>query len=143
MSQNDIVAPVAKSDTSQCTITSPWFIQDTEYPPALATYKPLVNGEEAFAAVHHAIANAQKTVDIICWGFQPSMYFIRNGQEPCIGELLCKIAEGEKKSAGAHSGVGSAFQYSRICGRSQPARKRGYCAKGSCRAECDRYTVCF
>ncbi|EOG5375230.1 phosphatidylserine/phosphatidylglycerophosphate/cardiolipin synthase family protein [Cronobacter turicensis] len=92
MSQPDIVTPVATVDTSQCMITSPWFVQKTEYPPSLATYKPLVNGEEAFAAVHHAIANAQKTVDIICWGFQPSMYFIRNGQEPCIGELLTNIA---------------------------------------------------
>ncbi|WP_227668574.1 phospholipase D-like domain-containing protein [Klebsiella variicola] len=61
-----------------------------------ATYKPLVNGEEAFAAVYHAIMNAQKTVDIICWGFQPSMYFIRDGQSLCIGELLCKIAETKK-----------------------------------------------
>jgi len=92
MSQPDIVVPIATVDTRQCMITSPWFVQDTEYPPSLATYKPLVNGEEAFAAVHHAIANAQKTVDIICWGFQPSMYFIRNGQEPCIGELLTNIA---------------------------------------------------
>ena len=96
MSQPDIVTPVATVDTSQCMLTSPWFVQKTEYPPSLATYKPLVNGEEAFAAVHHAIANAQKTVDIICWGFQPSMYFIRNGQEPCIGELLTNIAR-EKK----------------------------------------------
>ncbi|MGS1866878.1 phospholipase [Klebsiella pasteurii] len=55
-----------------------------------------MNGEEAFAAVYHAIANAQKSVDIICWGFQPSMYFIRDGKSLCIGELLCKIAE-EKK----------------------------------------------
>lgn len=96
MSQNDIVAPVATVDTSQCTIAPPWFVQDTEYPPALATYRPLVNGEEAFAAVYHAIENAQKTVDIICWGFQPSMYFIRDGRSLCIGELLCKIAK-EKK----------------------------------------------
>ncbi|HEN5123820.1 TPA: phospholipase [Klebsiella quasipneumoniae subsp. quasipneumoniae] len=96
MSQPDIVVPVATVDTSQCMITAPWFVQDTEYPPALATYKPLVNGEETFAAVYHAIANAQKTVDIICWGFQPSMYFIRDGKSLCIGELLCKIAE-EKK----------------------------------------------
>lgn len=96
MSQPDIVVPVATVDTSQCMITAPWFVQDTEYPPALATYKPLVNGEEAFAAVYHAIANAQKSVDIICWGFQPSMYFIRDGKSLCIGELLCKIAE-EKK----------------------------------------------
>jgi hypothetical protein len=70
-----------------------WFVQNTEYSPMPATYKPLVNGEEAFAAVYHAIMNAQKTVDIICWGFQPSMYFIRDGQSLCIGELLCKIAE--------------------------------------------------
>ncbi|MFW8395610.1 phospholipase, partial [Klebsiella pneumoniae] len=54
------------------------------------------NGEEVFAAVYHAIMNAQKTVDIICWGFQPSMYFIRDGQSLCIGELLCKIAETKK-----------------------------------------------
>jgi len=93
MSQNDIITPVATTDTSQCTITAPWFVKDTEYPPALATYKPLVNGEEAFAAVHDAIARAKKTVDIICWGFQPSMYFIRNGNEPCIGELLVNIAQ--------------------------------------------------
>jgi phosphatidylserine/phosphatidylglycerophosphate/cardiolipin synthase-like enzyme len=98
MSQSDkeIVVPIATVDTSQCMLTAPWYVQDTEYPPSLATYKPLVNGEEAFAAVHRAIANAQKSVDIICWGFQPSMYFIRNGKEPCIGELLMNIAR-EKK----------------------------------------------
>ncbi|WMJ65382.1 hypothetical protein RBI80_26050 [Klebsiella variicola] len=45
MSHNDIVTPVATVDTSQCMITSPWFVQNTEYPPAVATYKPLVNGE--------------------------------------------------------------------------------------------------
>ena len=95
-SDKDIVVPVATVDTSQCRLTAPWYVQNTEYPPSQATYKPLVNGEEAFAAVHHAIANAQKSVDIICWGFQPSMYFIRNGKEPCIGELLVNIAR-EKK----------------------------------------------
>ncbi|WP_297207347.1 phospholipase D-like domain-containing protein [uncultured Pluralibacter sp.] len=92
MSQSDIVVPVATLDTGQCRITPPWFVQNTEYQPVQATYKPLVNGEEAFAAVHHAIENAKKSVDIICWGFQPSMYFIRDGKHPCIGELLIKIA---------------------------------------------------
>ncbi|WP_145542181.1 phospholipase D-like domain-containing protein [Yersinia alsatica] len=92
----DIVVPVATVDTNQCTITPPWFVQDTEFQPTQATYKPLVNGEEAFAAVHNAIANAKKSVDIICWGFQPSMYFIRDGKAPSIGELLINIAR-EKK----------------------------------------------
>ncbi|MBG0648851.1 phospholipase D-like domain-containing protein [Enterobacter hormaechei] len=93
MSQNDIISPVATVDTSQCAIITPWFVENTEYPPVQATYMPLVNGEEAFRAVHEAIANAKKTVDIICWGFQPSMYFIRDGKAPCIGELLVSIAK--------------------------------------------------
>ena len=88
MTQPDIVSPVALQHTQTVTCIPPWYVQDTEYPPALATYQPLVNGEEAFMAVHLAIANATKTVDIICWGFQPSMYFIRDGKHPSIGELL-------------------------------------------------------
>lgn len=69
MSQKDIVSPISVVDTNQCTVIPPWFVECTEFPPTHATYKPLVNGEEAFRAVHEAIANAKKTVDIICWGF--------------------------------------------------------------------------
>ena len=65
-----------------------WFICGTEYPPDFANYTPLVNGEDAFAAVHQAIANAQRSVDIVCWGFQPSMRFVRDGSAPAIGALL-------------------------------------------------------
>lgn len=93
MTEPDIVSPVALQHTQQVTCTSPWYVQDTEYPPAMATYQPLINGEEAFRAVHLAIANATKTIDIICWGFQPSMYFIRDGSAPSIGELLMAKAQ--------------------------------------------------
>ena len=96
MNQKDIVVPIAMPEIRQCMITPPWFVQHTEFSPAQATYTPLVNGEEAFAAVHHAIARAKKSVDIICWGFQPSMYFIRDGKSPCIGELLVKISRENK-----------------------------------------------
>lgn len=88
MTHPDIVVPVSFQHTDTATCTSPWYVQNTEYHPAMATYHPLVNGEEAFRAVHLAIAQATKTIDIICWGFQPSMYFIRDGKAPCIGELL-------------------------------------------------------
>ena len=95
MMRPDIVVPVALQHTNKVTCTPPWYVQDTEYPPAKATYQPLINGEEAFRAVHEAIARAVRTVDIICWGFQPSMYFIRDGIAPCIGELLMtKAREG-------------------------------------------------
>lgn len=88
MTSCEIVAPLALQYGNEVTCNSPWFVPDTEYRPRPATYKPLINGEEAFRAVHEAIAKATKSVDIICWGFQPSMYFIRDGSAPCIGDLL-------------------------------------------------------
>jgi phosphatidylserine/phosphatidylglycerophosphate/cardiolipin synthase-like enzyme len=73
-------------------ITPQWFVNCSEYQPHLATYRPLVNGEEAFGDVYRAIAAAKQTVCIICWGFQPSMYFIRDGSHLMIGQLLEKKA---------------------------------------------------
>lgn len=71
----------------------PWFVDfapdgPSEFHPLPASYRPLVNGKEAFGAVHDAIGAAKHTIDIICWGFQPSMHFRRDGSAPCIGELL-------------------------------------------------------
>ncbi|MFJ4394345.1 phosphatidylserine/phosphatidylglycerophosphate/cardiolipin synthase family protein [Pseudomonas sp. NPDC089396] len=96
MSQHEAVFPIAFQHTNECTLTPPWFLdQEGCYPMALARYIPLVNGEETFRAVHLAIADAQKSIDIICWGFQPSMYLIRDGSAPCLGELLlAKAREG-------------------------------------------------
>ncbi|NCE94070.1 phosphatidylserine/phosphatidylglycerophosphate/cardiolipin synthase family protein [Pseudomonas sp. L13] len=95
--QPDIVVPLALQHTQEATCSAPWFVCNTEYHPAMAAYLPLVNGEEAFRAVHQAIAAAKKTVDIICWGFQPSMYFIRDGSASSIGDLLrAKALEGVK-----------------------------------------------
>jgi phosphatidylserine/phosphatidylglycerophosphate/cardiolipin synthase-like enzyme len=97
MNQPDIVVPVALQHTQEVTCTPPWYVKDTEYPPALATYQPLINGEDTFRAVHEAIDQAKRSVDIICWGFQPSMYFIRDREAPRIGELLkAKAKEGIK-----------------------------------------------
>jgi phosphatidylserine/phosphatidylglycerophosphate/cardiolipin synthase-like enzyme len=80
--------------TSQCTatITPPWFVDKSEYTPKLASFKALVNGQDAFGEVYRAIEAAKKSVCIICWGFQPSMYFVRDGQHLMIGELLEKKA---------------------------------------------------
>lgn len=97
MNQCEIVTPVALQHSQEVTCTAPWYVQDTEYPPAMATYEPLINGEDTFRAVHEAIEQARTSVDIICWGFQPSMYFIRDRKAPCIGELLkAKAKQGVK-----------------------------------------------
>ncbi len=96
-SQPDIVVPIALQHTQQASCTAPWYVHNSEYHPVESTYQALVNGEETFKAVHLAIAQATKTIDIICWGFQPSMYFIRKGEYPAIGELLkAKAKEGVK-----------------------------------------------
>ncbi|WGS51345.1 phosphatidylserine/phosphatidylglycerophosphate/cardiolipin synthase family protein [Paraburkholderia sp. D15] len=84
-----ITTPIAQNQTNTCRVALPWFVQNTEYSPASCTYLPLVNGEEAFGAVYDAILAAKHSVDIICWGFQPSMYFRRgSGGTRTIGSLL-------------------------------------------------------
>lgn len=84
-----ITTPLALNQTNTGNITLQWFVQNTEYKPAWATFRPLVNGEEAFGAVYDAIRDAKHSVDIICWGFQPSMYFRRgHGITRTIGSLL-------------------------------------------------------
>ncbi len=66
----------------------PWFVQAAKYPPREGNcVTPLVNGQRAFAAVEAAIRAARHSVDIISWGFDPSMRFVPpNGIR--IGQLL-------------------------------------------------------
>ena len=85
------VVPIQRGE-NRATTTPPWFVNCSEYSPKLASFELLVNGERAFDAVYRAIDSAKKSVSIICWGFQPSMYFIRNGSTQMIGQLLEKKA---------------------------------------------------
>jgi phosphatidylserine/phosphatidylglycerophosphate/cardiolipin synthase-like enzyme len=92
--QQAITVPIALSCATSATFTLPWFVQCTEYNPARATYEPLVNGQEAFGALYEAIDKATQTIDYVCWGFQPSMYFKRDGGKSVrIGDLLIKKAK--------------------------------------------------
>lgn len=49
---------------------------------------PLINGKEAFGALEDAIKNAKDTIDIICWGFDPSLRLSGPKGELRYGELL-------------------------------------------------------
>ncbi|CAD6556320.1 Cardiolipin synthase [Paraburkholderia hiiakae] len=99
---SNIVVPIALDERQGADICLPWFVDfapegPSEYPPRTATYAPLVNGLKTFGALYDAIDKATTTIDYICWGFQPSMYFIRDGQSLRIGDLLIKKArEGRK-----------------------------------------------
>ncbi|WP_081961211.1 phosphatidylserine/phosphatidylglycerophosphate/cardiolipin synthase family protein [Aquabacterium sp. NJ1] len=88
---------VERSSNMAVQMTPRWFVSDVEYSRKPATFGLLINGEEAFREIHKAIAAATKSVCIICWGFQPSMFFIRDEKHPCIGKLLeQKAREGKK-----------------------------------------------
>ena len=80
MSNNTCTVPIL-ADALEAACSSDWHLSGGEYYPHQARVKVLVNGQAAFGAVHEAIARAKKTVLIICWGFQPSMHFVRNGDE--------------------------------------------------------------
>ena len=98
MTAKTITTPMALNHTSSASVCSPWFVDTTdegkpvEFHPVTCSYQPLVNGQEAFGAVYDAIMAARYSVDIICWGFQPSMYFKRGdgGASLNIGDLLLK-----------------------------------------------------
>jgi phosphatidylserine/phosphatidylglycerophosphate/cardiolipin synthase-like enzyme len=82
-----VTIPVRRNEM-KAAATPPWFVNKSEYQPHDGTFKLLINGEEAFGSIHRAIEKAKKSISIICWGFQPSMYFVRDGDAPPIGELL-------------------------------------------------------
>jgi phosphatidylserine/phosphatidylglycerophosphate/cardiolipin synthase-like enzyme len=92
-----IVVPIATDHTHSATLTLPWFVQRATYSPKACAFEALVNGEAAFGAIYDAIEQATTSIDIICWGFQPSMYFKRQYQQSAtnltIGQLLDKKAE--------------------------------------------------
>ncbi|MDN7627934.1 phospholipase D-like domain-containing protein [Burkholderia cenocepacia] len=96
MTDKTITTPMALNHTATASPTLPWFVdindekRGAEFHPVDCSYRPLVNGQEAFGAVYDAIMAARYSVDIICWGFQPSMYFKRGlgGASMNIGELL-------------------------------------------------------
>ncbi|PKH33167.1 hypothetical protein BI292_26370 [Pseudomonas sp. 43NM1] len=68
-------------------LTMDWFAAKAMYPPRVGVkVTPLINGDKAFGAVYDAIQSAQKSVEIISWGFDPAMRFKPGGDR--IGELL-------------------------------------------------------
>jgi phosphatidylserine/phosphatidylglycerophosphate/cardiolipin synthase-like enzyme len=82
----------------QC-LSSPWWVRTSKhgtYPPRHACeIKPLICGEKVFGSIHDDLLKAQRSVDIITWGFDPGMVLVRNGGAENgmrYGDLLKQIA---------------------------------------------------
>lgn len=84
-------APIKNSEQS-VTYSPTWLLTDSEYPPTLSHFEYLINGQTAFGRLYEEISTAKTSIDIAIWGFQPSMFFRRDGESLCIGELLAKKA---------------------------------------------------
>ena len=76
LSYNKTVGPY------QC-LAKPWWVRTSKhgaYPPRHACcIEPLICGEEVFKSIQADLINAQCSVDIITWGFDPGMVLARNG----------------------------------------------------------------
>jgi phosphatidylserine/phosphatidylglycerophosphate/cardiolipin synthase-like enzyme len=89
----DIVIPTEKTvialqNKRDVAGTMPWFVERAKYPPRGGTVvHPLINGERAFAAVQDAIEAATHSIDIVSWGFDPSMR-LRRPDGKRIGQIL-------------------------------------------------------
>ena len=81
------VIQLTPKEHNSTALTMDWFATKAMYPPrAGIKVTPLINGDKAFGAVYDAIQSAQKSVEIISWGFDPAMRFKPGGDR--IGELL-------------------------------------------------------
>lgn len=99
MEQTKLILP---KNSNEIVVSQKWFLDGAEYyrngdysRPVDATFKALINGENAFREVHHAIERAEHSIDIAIWGFQPSMFFQRSseGYAERIGSLLIRKAQ--------------------------------------------------
>ncbi|MDB5748510.1 MAG: phospholipase [Massilia sp.] len=92
LSYNKTVGPY------QC-LSKPWWVRTSKhgtYPPRHACcIEPLICGEELFQSIRDDLLKAQRSVDIITWGFDPGMVLVRNGGAEDgmrYGELLKQLA---------------------------------------------------
>lgn len=87
-----VIATSTKSKLG-ATASMNWFLDSQESSPVAATFRPLINGKEAFTTLHEKIEKAEHSIDIAIWGFQPLMHLKRDGKSKCIGDLLIEKAK--------------------------------------------------
>ena len=89
MTASTCTVPLNLNKSGRIVCDPEWFLNRSEYHQLACTYELLICGQAAYGALYRAIANAKKSVSIICWGFQPSMYLVRNGdnQSLKVGEV--------------------------------------------------------
>jgi phosphatidylserine/phosphatidylglycerophosphate/cardiolipin synthase-like enzyme len=82
----------------QC-LSLPWWVRTSKHKSYVARHhcriEPLICGEDVFGKIQKDLLAAQRSVDIITWGFDPGMVLVRGGSAEDgmrYGDLLKQIA---------------------------------------------------
>lgn len=89
---------VVKTNTGAATLTSAWYLSSSKYPLRSGNIlAPYFSGQDIFRQIANSIKTAKTSLDIVCWGFDPAMPIIRDGnawsEDKSYGGLLIKAAE--------------------------------------------------
>jgi len=88
-------------ETRRATGSMQWLLEKNVCTNELLTFNNELNvfvcGQEGFAAIAESISKARKSIDIICWGFDPGMELLRSGSTwprgETFGDLLIRKAQ--------------------------------------------------
>lgn len=87
-----------KSQSPQKCLTQPWWVRTPEpvyWPTHSCLLEPMICGKNVFGSIAEDIGNAQSSIEIITWGFDPGMVLVRgtsaqDGER--FGDLLKRVA---------------------------------------------------
>ena len=79
-SNNENIQQVTCTKAGAAVLSSRWYLDNSNYKQRNGNkLTPYFSGQEVFAAIAESIKKAEKSIDIICWGFDPAMPIVREG----------------------------------------------------------------
>ena len=100
---NQNIQKVTCTKAGAAVLSSRWYLDNSNYKQRNGNkLTPYFSGQEVFAAIAKSINEAQKSIDIVCWGFDPAMPIIREGsnwewkETDSYGHHLIEAATGSK-----------------------------------------------
>ena len=77
---NQNIQKVTCTKAGAAVLSSRWYLDNSNYKQRNGNkLTPYFSGQEVFAAIAKSINEAQKSIDIVCWGFDPAMPIVREG----------------------------------------------------------------
>jgi len=79
-SNNENIQQVTCTKAGAAVLSSRWYLDNSNYKQRNGNkLTPYFSGQEVFAAIAKSIKEAKQSIDIVCWGFDPAMPIVREG----------------------------------------------------------------